>query len=100
MSKTAKYTQFAVLTFGASLLAAGLYLWIRGELVLPSRRPPTAFHFHGGPLFLLGLSPITAGALSLAIGFDKVDRASWTAHALIFVSMSTLAGAFLLAPKF
>lgn len=96
----ARLNQVLAVLCGVALFAAGVVIWMQGELSLPTRHPPRAFRFEAGPLLLLGLSPASAGALSVAIGAGVVDRESMACHALIGVSLVSLALAFLLAPKF
>ena len=55
-----------LLAFGTALVLTGLWLWSRGSLALPTRRPPEVLRLQGLPLALFGLSPILAGAVLLS----------------------------------
>ena len=57
------------LLFGGALLAAGVALWAKGSLLLPTRRPPAHLKLEGLTLFLFGLSPVLAGLVLLRSTF-------------------------------
>lgn len=92
-------SMLAVLLGGSALILTGLYVLSSGGMSLPTRHPPQQFHFSGLSLFLLGLPPLVAGVLSLAIGCGFVHRESKTTHWAILISIASLCLAFILAPK-
>ncbi len=92
-------SKVALTVFGAALMLLGAFIWLRGEVTLPTRHPPRAFHFNGLSLFLLGSSPFGAGLLSLAGARGVVERESKLAQAVIVGCLAALGLAFFLAPK-
>ncbi len=92
-------SKLAVFLFGSALALAGLFILFSGGVSLPTRQPPRQFHFSGLSLLLLGLSPLVAGLLSLAIARGMVHRDSKATQLAIGVSILLLGLAFVLAPK-
>ena len=92
-------SKLAVTLFGSALALTGLYILLSGGISLPTRQPPRQFHFSGFSLFLLGLSPLVAGLLSLAIARGSVHRESKATQLAIGISIASLGLAFVLAPK-
>ena len=92
-------SKLAVTLFGSALALAGLYILLSGGVSLPTRQPPRQFHFGGFSLFLLGLSPLVAGLLSLALSRGAVHRESKATQLAIGVSIASLGLAFVLVDK-
>jgi len=95
MSNLAK---LAVILFGAAMALLGLFILLSGGVSLPTRQPPRQFHFSGFSLFLLGLSPLVAGLLSVAIARGSVHRESRATQVVIGVSILSLLLALVMAP--
>jgi hypothetical protein len=92
-------SKFAVFLFGGALVLVGLFVFFSGSVALPTRAPPRQFHFNGLALFLLGLSPLVAGLLSIAIARGLAQRESRATQLFIVVSIAALGLAFALAHK-
>ncbi len=92
-------SKLAVILFGSALALLGLFVLLSSGVSLPTRHPPRQFHFSGFSLFLLGLSPLVAGLLSLAIARGSVHRESKATQLAIGISIVSLGLAFILAPK-
>lgn len=89
---------FALLV-GVALAVLGVGIFLSGGVSLPTRQPPRHFHFDGLALFFLGLSPLLAGLLSLAIGRDGVQVESRATQLTIVITLVSLGLAFLLASR-
>lgn len=87
-----------VILFGAALVLLGLFILFSGGVSLPTRQPPRHFHFSGFSLFLLGLSPLVAGLLSLAGAGGWVRQESKAAQWGIGISILSLILALVMAP--
>jgi hypothetical protein len=92
-------SKFATIVFGSGLALLGLYILLSGGVSLPTRQPPKQFHFRGLSLFLLGMSPLVAGLLSLALARGVVHRESRFTQFAIGTSIIALGLAFVLATK-
>ena len=83
-------SKLAVIVFGSALAMAGMFILFSGGVSLPTRQLPRQFHFTGLSLFLLGLSPLVAGLLSLAIARGSIHRESKATQAAIAISITSL----------
>lgn len=92
-------SKLAVTLFGSALALLGLFVLLSGGVSLPTRQPPRQFHFSGLSLFLLGLSPLIAGLLSLVIARGSVHGESKATQFAIGISIASLGLAFVLASK-
>lgn len=92
-------TKTAVVLFGSALALLGLMAWFSGGTTLPTREPLVHFHFRGFALFLLGLSPLVAGALCVAVARGIVQRDSRLTQLALAFAMAALGLAFVMAPK-
>lgn len=92
-------SKLAVILFGSALALLGLLILLSGGVALPTRHPPRQFHFSGLSLFLLGVSPLVAGLLSLAIARGAVHRESKVTQLAIGISIFSLGLAFIVASK-
>lgn len=84
---------------GAGFVLLGLFVLLSGGVSLPTRQPPRHFHFGGVSLLLLGLAPMMAGWLTMALGRGAVTLESRTAHGLIVGCLVALGLAFALATR-
>ncbi len=91
-------SKLAVILFGTAMALLGLFILLSGGVSLPTRQPPRQFHFSGLSLFLLGLSPLVAGLLSLAIARGSVPRESKATQVAIGLSILSLLLALVMAP--
>ena len=82
---------------GGALIALGFWLLINGEVVLPTRSPPLAFHFTGLTLWLLAGAPALIGAVFWRIGEQPERRNSPIFRLMIGIGMAALGLAFVLA---
>jgi hypothetical protein len=92
-------SRLALIFFGSALALLGLYVLFSGGVSLPTRQPARQFHFRGVSLLLLGLSPLVAGLLSLAIARAVVHLESRATQFAIGISIASLGLAFFLAHK-
>lgn len=91
-------TKLVALSFGAIMVALGLFIFFNAEISLPTRQPPVQFHFTGLSRLMLGLSPMSAGLISIAIALGKVHGESRTSHVAIGISIISMMLAIVLAP--
>ena len=91
-------SKLAVILFGTAMALLGLFILLSGGISLPTRQPPQQFHFSGFSLFLLGLSPLVAGLLSVAIARGSVHRESKATQVAIGLSILSLLLALVIAP--
>jgi hypothetical protein len=91
-------TKLIALLFGVIMVGLGLFAFFSPDVTLPTRQPPIQFHFSGLSRFLLGLSPLSAGLISIAIALGKVHGESRTSHVAIGISIISMMLAIVLAP--
>ena len=83
--------------FGGALIALGFWAVIGGEIVMPTRSPPRAFHFAGLSLWLLACSPALLGVVFWRMGDQPQRRNQPLFRLLIGVGMALLGLSFVLA---
>lgn len=83
--------------FAGAMIALGFWLLLGGEVVLPTRSPPRAFHFTGLSLWLLAASPALIGVAFWSLAEQADRRNQPIFRLLIGVGMAALGLAFVLA---
>lgn len=89
----------AMTLVGIAFLLLGSFILFGGGVSLPTRQPPSQFHFSGLSLLLLGMSPVVAGLLCIALARGAITRNSPATQLAIGLVLGCLGLAFVLVPK-
>lgn len=89
----------AIKLVGLAFLLFGLVVLLSGGVSLPTRQPPRAFHFGGLALFFLGMSPVVAGVMCIALARGAISRDAPATQIAIGLALGLLGLAFYLVPK-
>ena len=90
-------SKFAALVFGTAMVVLGVFIMLSDSVSLPTRQQLHELQFSGFSLFFLGLSPLSAGLLSLALTFGYLHRESRYTQTGIIISIAALILSLVLA---